>query len=153
MTGLYIIQYKEKYAKRQDIGQTSGKMHLIFKIKTCVIRYSKRFQTPWKWSILPVTCSALGDLNIYTKHIFAHDQHYYITVSLLCRLEAASKYMFQFIPIELVKGDEIVCDDTVTPRKHSTKHKNIQKWMVKVLRKFKNPVKLLELTRFLSPNL
>ena len=27
-----------KYAKRQDIGQTSGKMHLILKIKMCVIR-------------------------------------------------------------------------------------------------------------------
>ena len=25
-----------KYAKRQDIGQTSGKMHLILKIKICV---------------------------------------------------------------------------------------------------------------------
>ena len=35
MTGLYIIK---KYAKRQDIGQTSGKMHLILKIKICVIR-------------------------------------------------------------------------------------------------------------------
>ena len=65
------------------------------------------------------------------------------------------RYMFKFIPIELVKGDEIVrpCDDTVTLRKHATKHKNIQKWMAKVIRKFKNPVKLLELTRFLSPNL
>ena len=31
------------------------------------------------WSILPVTCSALGDLHTYTKHILAHDQHYYIT--------------------------------------------------------------------------
>ena len=43
-------------------------MHLILKIKICVIRL-----TPWKWSILPVTCSALGDLHFYTKHILAHD--------------------------------------------------------------------------------
>ena len=75
MTGLYII--KKNYAKRQDIGQTSGKMRLILRIKMCVIR-----QTPWKWSILPVTCSALGDLHIYTKHILAHDQHYYISERL-----------------------------------------------------------------------
>ena len=31
---------------------------------------------------MPVTCSALGDLHINTKHIFAHDQHYYITEML-----------------------------------------------------------------------
>ena len=31
---------------------------------------------------LPVTCSALGDLHIYTKHILAHDQHYYISERL-----------------------------------------------------------------------
>ena len=31
---------------------------------------------------MPVTCSALGDLHINTKHILAHDQHYYITESL-----------------------------------------------------------------------
>ena len=36
MTGLYLT--KTNYAKRQDIGQTSGKMHLILKIKNCVIR-------------------------------------------------------------------------------------------------------------------
>ena len=41
-----IHNTKKKYAKRHDIGQTSGKMHLILKIKICVIRYSKRFQTP-----------------------------------------------------------------------------------------------------------
>ena len=28
-----IIHNKKKYAKRQDTGQTSGKMHLILKIK------------------------------------------------------------------------------------------------------------------------
>ena len=27
----------KKYAKRQDIGQTSGNMHLILEIKICVI--------------------------------------------------------------------------------------------------------------------
>ena len=40
--GLYtydrIIHNKKKNAKRQDIGQTSGKMHLILMIKICVIR-------------------------------------------------------------------------------------------------------------------
>ena len=29
---------EENYAKRQDIGQTNGKMNLILKIKNCVIR-------------------------------------------------------------------------------------------------------------------
>ena len=33
-----IHNTKKNYAKRQDIGQTSGKMHLILKIKICVIR-------------------------------------------------------------------------------------------------------------------
>ena len=33
-----IIHNKKNDAKRQDIGQTSGKMHLILKIKICVIR-------------------------------------------------------------------------------------------------------------------
>ena len=43
-----------------------------------------------------------------------------------------------------MKEDEIVrpCDrhsnDTVTPRKHVTKYKNMQKWMVEFLRKFEN---------------
>ena len=32
--------------------------------------------------MLPVTCTALGDLHIYTKHILAHDQHYYISERL-----------------------------------------------------------------------
>ena len=32
------ILHKKNYAKRQDVGQTSGKMHLILKIKMCVIR-------------------------------------------------------------------------------------------------------------------
>ena len=29
-----------------------------------------------------VTCPALGDLYIYTKHILEQDQHYYITERL-----------------------------------------------------------------------
>ena len=33
-----IIHNIKKYAKRQDIGQISGKMHLILKRKICVIR-------------------------------------------------------------------------------------------------------------------
>ena len=46
-----------------------------------------------------------------------------------------------FIPIKLVKGDEIVlaCDrynnETVTFMKHVTKYKNMRKWMVEFLRK------------------
>ena len=28
--------------------------------------------------ILPVTCTAFGDLHIYSKHILAYDQYYYI---------------------------------------------------------------------------
>ena len=55
-----------------------------------------------------------------------------------------TRYMFQFIPILLVKGDEIVrpCDrhsnETVTLRKHVTKYKNMRKLMVEFLRKFDN---------------
>ena len=41
-----IHNIKKNYAKRQDIGQTSGEMHLILKIKICVIRLSECFQTP-----------------------------------------------------------------------------------------------------------
>ena len=33
-----IIQNKKNYAQRQDIGQTSGKMHLFDFEKNCVIR-------------------------------------------------------------------------------------------------------------------
>ena len=33
-----IIHYIKKYAKKQDIGQTSGQMQLILKINICVIR-------------------------------------------------------------------------------------------------------------------
>ena len=33
-----IIHNQNNYAKRQGIGQTSGKMHLILQIKICVIR-------------------------------------------------------------------------------------------------------------------
>ena len=57
-------------------------------------------------------------------------------------------------------GDEIVrpCDrhsnETVILEKHVTKNKNMRKWMAELLRKFENrSIKLLELTRFLSPNL
>ena len=61
-----------------------------------------------------------------------------VTVSLLCRLQqAVSTYMYQFIPILLVKGYEIVrpCDrhsnETVTLRTHVIKYKHIQKWIVR----------------------
>ena len=33
-----IIHNKKKYVKRKDMRQTSGKMHLILKIKMSVIR-------------------------------------------------------------------------------------------------------------------
>ena len=52
--------------------------------------------------------------------------------------------MFQFIPILLEKGDEIVraCDlhsnETVTLLKHVTKYKNIRNWTVEFLRKSEN---------------
>ena len=52
--------------------------------------------------------------------------------------------MFQFIPIKLVKGGEIVrpCDrhsnETVTLKKYITKYKHMRKWKVKFLRKFEN---------------
>ena len=54
--------------------------------------------------------------------------------------------MFQFIPISFVKGDEIVrpgdrhSNETITLRKHVTKHKNMHKWMVEFFRKFENRV-------------
>ena len=35
-----IIHNKKIYAQRQDIRQTSGKTHLILKVKICVIRYT-----------------------------------------------------------------------------------------------------------------
>ena len=46
------------------------------------------------------------------------------------------RYMCQFIPMLLVKGDEIVraCNrhskDTATLRKRVTKYNNMQKWMI-----------------------
>ena len=68
MTGLYII--KKKIMMRDKIKVTV-KWNDAFssKIKICVIGQSKHFQTLWIWSIMPVTCPALGDLNIYTKQI------------------------------------------------------------------------------------
>ena len=36
--GKIIHNIHKKYAKRKDMGQTRGKMHLILKIKVCVIR-------------------------------------------------------------------------------------------------------------------
>ena len=39
-------------------------------------------------------------------------------------------------------------NETVTPRKHVTKYKNMRKWMVEFLRKFEsNGIKIAELTR------
>ena len=35
-----IRNIEKKYAKRQNLGQTNGKIHLILKIKICVIRKS-----------------------------------------------------------------------------------------------------------------
>ena len=36
--GPYNYDKQKNYANRQDIGQTSGKMHLILRIKICIIR-------------------------------------------------------------------------------------------------------------------
>ena len=33
-----IRDIEKKYAKRKDLGQTNGKIHLILKTKICVIR-------------------------------------------------------------------------------------------------------------------
>ena len=61
-----MLRYKiEVTVKWKDI--------FSFKIKKCPIGESKRFQTLWIWAILPVTCTALGDLHIYTKHILAYN--------------------------------------------------------------------------------
>ena len=49
--------------------------------------------------------------------------------------------IFQFIPVKLVNGDEIVrsfdryCNETVTLRKHVTKYKHMRKWIVEFLSK------------------
>ena len=51
------------------------------------------------------------------------------------------RYMFQFIPIKLVMGDEIVrpCDrhsnEIVTIRKHVTKYKHMQKMYGRISQK------------------
>ena len=55
------------------------------------------------------------------------------------------RYMLQFIPIESMKGDEIVrhfdwhSNGTLTIGKHITKYKSMRKWMDEFLRKFENP--------------
>ena len=54
------------------------------------------------------------------------------------------RYMFQLNLMQLVKGDEIVrawdrhSNETGTLMKHVTKHKNMRKWMIKFLRKYKS---------------
>ena len=54
------------------------------------------------------------------------------------------RYMFKFINFKSEKGDEIVrhydrhSNEIVTLRKHVTKDKHMQKWMVEFLRKFEN---------------
>ena len=70
-----IIHHVEKnYAKRQDIGQTNGKMHLILKIKTSCNSLKSSFPNSLKVKHLTIYLyTALGDLHIYTKHILAHD--------------------------------------------------------------------------------
>ena len=55
-------------------------MHLIFEIIYFVIvkvNVSKHLESETSCQ-LPA-CAALGDLHICTKHILAHDQHYYIS--------------------------------------------------------------------------
>ena len=81
-----------------------------------------------------------------------------VTVSLLCRLQAESKIHVPIYPHPiLVKGEEIVrpCDQhingTVTVRKHVTKYKNMQKWMMNFSQNLR--IAALKLFEFLSPNL
>ena len=53
--------------------------------------------------------------------------------------------------IQLVNGNY---NETVTLRKHASKYKNMRKWMIEFLENLRIvALKLLELTRFLSPNL
>ena len=60
------------------------------------------------------------------------------------RFQPYQRYMFQFIPIQLLKGNEIVlpCDrhsiETATLSKHVTKYKNMRKLRVEFLMKFEN---------------
>ena len=69
-----------------------------------------------------------------------------VTVSLLCRVQAASKIhvlnYFDLIsegrPAQQRHSNDWHSNETVTLRKHVTKYKNMQKWMVEFLRKFEN---------------
>ena len=68
------------------------------------------------------------------------------------------RYMFQFIPIELVQGDEIVRNRRATKPwlgKHVTKYKNMLKnWWSNFSKNLRIvTLKLLKLIRFLSPYL
>ena len=67
----------------REIGQTNGKMHLILKIKFLCNLLKSTFPNTLKVKHLTIYLhTALGDLHIYTKHILAHDQHYYISERL-----------------------------------------------------------------------
>ena len=84
-----------------------------------------------------------------------------VTVSFLCRLQAVSKIHVPIYPyLTIMTGDEIVrpCDqhnnETVTLMEHVPKCKNKRKLVVEFLKKIRIvALKLLELIRFLSPNL
>ena len=50
-----------------------------FKNKKLRNSLKSTFPSPLKVKLLTINLyTALGDLNIYIKHIIAHDQHYYI---------------------------------------------------------------------------
>ena len=81
-----------------------------------------------------------------------------ITVSLQCRLQAVSKIHVIIYPYLISEWRRFVwnCDrqsnETVTLRKHVTKYETCENGWLNFSENFRIVVKLLELTRFLSPN-
>ena len=68
-----------------------------------------------------------------------------LTVSLICRLQAASNIHVPIYPYLISEGCrncstlwQAYSNETVTLRKHVTKYKNMRKWMVEYLKKFEN---------------
>ena len=72
------------------------------------------------------------------------ESHGFVTMPVKNCIKETCTVMFQFIPICLVKGEEIVrpCDrhsnETETLRKHVSKYKRMRKMTVEFLRKFDN---------------
>ena len=76
-----IIHNKKckKYAKRQDIGHTSGKMHLILKIKICVMGVTFDYKMTFEKNILVVSRAVSQRLGILWKSCRAfHDIDHFL---------------------------------------------------------------------------